>query len=160
MGGRGEPARSSPFPPRPELRTRVSLLCERTLVESEAGTFERNFTDFDLRENRQDGDNCDMLDLSSPLRRIRSVGGDVVSVNPPRVPGPYPSRDADCESAVERDFLREIVNAATPFVDLDSVLMAIADDAMRAGWSEQELTEAVQRLAVRHRLKIGQRTVG
>ena len=76
-----------------------------------------------------------------------------MSINSPRYPGPYLQRATDCELAIERDFLRAIVNLTTPYVDLDRVLSDIADDATRAGWSEEEITDAVLRLAVRHRMK-------
>ena len=75
-----------------------------------------------------------------------------MSINSPRLPGPYEHRSADCESAIERDFLRETVNATTPYVDLDRVLSAIAGDATKAGWSEAELTDAVIRLARRYNM--------
>lgn len=73
-----------------------------------------------------------------------------MSINSPRIPGPYPHRAADCESAIERDFLRETVNWATPYIDLDRVLAAVAEDATKAGWSEAELTDAVINLARRY----------
>jgi hypothetical protein len=76
-----------------------------------------------------------------------------MSINPPRISGPYLERATDCEFAIERDFLRETVNATTHFLDLDRVLTEIAEDAMRVGWSEQELTDAVLRLAVRYHMK-------
>lgn len=76
-----------------------------------------------------------------------------MSINSPKLPGPYPLRSQDCERATERDFLRETVNSTTPYVDLDRVLSAIADDATKAGWSEAELTEAVIRLANRYKMK-------
>lgn len=76
-----------------------------------------------------------------------------MSINPPLIPGPYSDRASDCEAAIERDFLRETVNSTTPFVDLDRVLTEIAADATRAGWSEQELTDAVLRLAIRYQMK-------
>jgi hypothetical protein len=68
------------------------------------------------------------------------------------MPGPYPQRDADCERAIERDFLRETVNWTTPYLDLDRVLSAVAEEATKAGWSEAELTDAVIRLAKRYRM--------
>ena len=74
-----------------------------------------------------------------------------MSINSPRYPGPYEFRQQDCQSAIERDFLREMVNSTTPYVDLNRVLTEIAEDATRAGWSEEELTEAVLVLAKRHR---------
>jgi len=73
-----------------------------------------------------------------------------MSINSPRFSGQYGGRGVDCEYAIERDFLRETVNATTPYVDLDRVLTAIAEDATRAGWSERELTDAVIRLATRY----------
>ena len=81
-----------------------------------------------------------------------------MSMNAPRFPGPYAQRAADCEAAIERDFLRETVNWTTPYLDLDRVLSAIADDATRAGWSEAELTDAVIRLAQRYRMDTAART--
>lgn len=75
-----------------------------------------------------------------------------MSVNSPRFPGQYAQRAADCESAIERDFLRELVNAGTSFIDIDRVLAAIAEDATRAGWSEEDLTEAVLSLANRYHM--------
>ena len=75
-----------------------------------------------------------------------------MSINPPRYPGPYSHRAADCELAIERDFLREMVNRTTPYVDLDRVLMEIAEEATKAGWSEAELTDAVLNLAKRHKM--------
>ena len=80
-----------------------------------------------------------------------------MSINSPRMPGPYPHRAEDCEHAIERDFLRSIVNVTTPFQDLDRVLADIADDAARAGWSEEEFTDAVIRLARKHHLNPRQR---
>jgi hypothetical protein len=73
-------------------------------------------------------------------------------VNPPRLPGAYPQRAHDCEMAIERGFLREVVETSAPFLDLDAILTAIAADATKAGWSEEELTEAVKTLAQRHSL--------
>ena len=75
-----------------------------------------------------------------------------MSINSPRHPGPYEGRSQDCQSAIERDFLREMVNSTTPYVDLDRVLTEIADEATAAGWSEQELTDAVLALAQRHKM--------
>jgi hypothetical protein len=73
-----------------------------------------------------------------------------MSINSPRYPGPYSLRQQDCQSAIERDFLREMVNSTTPYVDLDRVLTEIAEEATTAGWSEEELTDAVLALAMRH----------
>jgi hypothetical protein len=75
-----------------------------------------------------------------------------MSMNSPRYPGAYSQRATDCELAIERDFLREAIEARTPFIDLDAMLTALADDAVRAGWSEEELTEAVIALAKRHKM--------
>jgi hypothetical protein len=75
-----------------------------------------------------------------------------MSINSPRYPGPYTKRQEDCEHAIERDFLREAVETRTPYLDLDSILAAIAEDAARAGWSEQDLTDAVLALAKRHKM--------
>jgi hypothetical protein len=76
-----------------------------------------------------------------------------MSVNSPRFPGPYPQRAADCESAIERDFFRELVNANAAYVDVDRILAALADDATRAGWWEEDLTSAVYALARRHNIR-------
>ncbi|UVC12395.1 hypothetical protein IHQ71_30805 (plasmid) [Rhizobium sp. TH2] len=76
-----------------------------------------------------------------------------MSINSPRHPGPYINRALDCMAAIERDFLRETVNSTTPYVNLDRVLTEIAEDATRAGWSEQELTDAVLKLALRYNMK-------
>jgi hypothetical protein len=73
-------------------------------------------------------------------------------INPPRYPGPYSHRATDCELAIERDFLREMVNRTTPYVDLDRVLSEIAEEATKAGWTEADLTDAVLNLAKRHKL--------
>ncbi|CAN7155298.1 hypothetical protein [Rhizobium sp. LjRoot254] len=78
-----------------------------------------------------------------------------MSINSPRYPGSYSQRATDCELAIERDFLREVVDAHTPFIDLDAILIAIADDALKAGWSEDELTEAAIVLAKRHKMNNG-----
>jgi hypothetical protein len=43
-----------------------------------------------------------------------------------------------------------MVNSTTPYVDLDRVLTEIAEEATTAGWSEEELTDAVLALAKRH----------
>lgn len=75
-----------------------------------------------------------------------------MSINPPRYPGPYALRQHDCQAAIERDFLREMVNRTTPYVDLDRVLSEIAEEATAAGWSEEELTDAVLALANRHQM--------
>ena len=83
-----------------------------------------------------------------------------MSMNAPRLPGSYSQRAADCEAAIERDFLRETVNASTPYVDLDRVLSAIAEDATGAGWSEAEVTDAVIRLAKRYRMAPGTKAWG
>lgn len=80
-----------------------------------------------------------------------------MSINAPRYPGPYAQRKADCEGAIERDFLREIIKLSTPYVDLDRVLTCVAEPATKAGWTEEELTDAVIRLAARHGMKGGQR---
>lgn len=80
-----------------------------------------------------------------------------MSINSPRVPGSYALRSADCESAIERDFLRETVNATTPYVDLDRVLSGVAEDATKAGWSEAEFTDAVIRLAQRYQMRASRR---
>jgi hypothetical protein len=42
-----------------------------------------------------------------------------MSSNPTRVPGAYLGRAADSELRFERDFLREIVNVSTPYVELE-----------------------------------------
>lgn len=76
-----------------------------------------------------------------------------MSINPPRYPGPYTQRASDCELAIERDFLREMINRTTPYVDLDRVLTEIAEEATKAGWSEAELTDAVIGLATRYNMK-------
>jgi hypothetical protein len=75
-----------------------------------------------------------------------------MSINSPQYPGQYSRRATDCELAIERDFFKVLVEARTSFVDLDAILMTIADDAIRAGWSEKDLTEAVLALSKRHRL--------
>ena len=75
-----------------------------------------------------------------------------MSMNRPRMPWPYAERADDCISALERDFLREVVLVGTPFIDMDSILAALADDASKAGWSEEEVTAAVIELTRRHRL--------
>jgi len=80
-----------------------------------------------------------------------------VSINAPRYPGPYAQRKTDCESAIERDFLREVINLPTPYIDLDRVLACVAEPATKAGWTEEELTDAVIRLAARHGMNSGQR---
>lgn len=82
-----------------------------------------------------------------------------MSINSPRRSGQYDGRQEDCERAIERDFLREMVNSTTPYVDLDRVLMAVAEDATRAGWSEHELTDAVISLARRHGMRTAQQRV-
>jgi hypothetical protein len=76
-----------------------------------------------------------------------------MSINPPRFPGPYSQRAIDCELAIKGNFLRETVNAATPCFDLNCVLSEIAGDATRSGWSEQELIDALMRLARRYNIK-------
>jgi hypothetical protein len=75
-----------------------------------------------------------------------------MSINAPRQPGWYEKRQLDCEHALERDFLREMVNVTTPYVDLDRVLNAMAEEATKAGWTERELTDAVLSLAKRHKV--------
>ena len=75
-----------------------------------------------------------------------------MSINSPRYPRPYTQRATDCELAIERDFLRKVVEAHTPFIDLDAILTALADDALKVGWSEEDPTDAVLRLAKRHKM--------
>ena len=75
-----------------------------------------------------------------------------MSMNSPRYPWPYPQRSYDCEQAIERDFLKHAIEAGTAYLDLDVLLSAIADDATRAGWSEEDLTEAAIALAKRHKM--------
>lgn len=75
-----------------------------------------------------------------------------MSMNSPRIPGPYSQRASDCEHAIERDFLKHAVEAKTPYLDLDAILSSIAEDATHAGWSEEELTAAVLALAKRHKM--------
>ena len=84
----------------------------------------------------------------APSRRVASL-----SISAPRQPGSYAQRARDCEQAIEPIFLRETVNSTSPYVDLDRVLVALSADAIRAGWSEAELTDAIIRLAARHRLR-------
>lgn len=78
-----------------------------------------------------------------------------MSINSPRIPGPYLHRLEDCVSAIERDFLRAMINVTTPYVDLDRVLSEIAEDAARAGWTEEDVTDAVLVLARRHNMQKG-----
>lgn len=73
----------------------------------------------------------------------------------PRQAKAYADRALDCEQAVEAAFLAEVQNAGTAFIDLDHVLSGIAEEATRAGWSEQEITDAVIQLARRHSLQSG-----
>lgn len=80
-----------------------------------------------------------------------------MSINAPRYPGPYAQRKADCESAIERDFLREVITLSTPYIDLDRILASVAEPATLAGWTEEELTDAVIRLAARHGMERSQR---
>jgi hypothetical protein len=79
-----------------------------------------------------------------------------MSINSPRFPGHYPQSVVDCEHAIDREFFREVVNAGTPYIDLDRILAGIAGEATAAGWAEQELTDAVLELARRHALDIRQ----
>jgi hypothetical protein len=83
-----------------------------------------------------------------------------MSINSPRYPRAYNERATDCELAIERDFLRKVVEAHTPFIDLDAILAALADDALKAGWSEEDLTEAVLKLSRRHNMTKAQRPPG
>ena len=75
-----------------------------------------------------------------------------VSMNSPRYPGPYSQRAADCEQAIEREFLKVAIESGTSYLDLDSILSELADDATRAGWTEEDLTHAVLALARRHKM--------
>jgi hypothetical protein len=93
-----------------------------------------------------------MIDCEQACAKMKLVRTRVMSMNSPRYPGPYSQRATDCELAIERDFLREALEAHTPFIDLDAILAALADDAMRAGWSEEDLTDAVIALAKRHKM--------
>jgi hypothetical protein len=76
-----------------------------------------------------------------------------MSINPPRNPGAYTERNKDCQSAIERHFLYATVNSSNPYVDLARVLTEISDEGTTAGWSEEELTEAILNLAKRHDMK-------
>lgn len=77
-----------------------------------------------------------------------------MSINSPRFPRHYPDRAADCEHAIEREFFAHVVSSGTAYIDLDRVLAAIAEEATGAGWSEQELTDAVLALARRHAMQV------
>lgn len=56
-----------------------------------------------------------------------------MAITPPRHIGPYKRRQEDCQLAIERHFLREMVNRTTPYVDLDRVLTEISEEAAKAG---------------------------
>lgn len=47
--------------------------------------------------------------------------------------GPYPQPCSDCESAIELDFLREIVNFPAAYVGLDRDAAGGAEDAGEVG---------------------------
>ena len=81
-----------------------------------------------------------------------------MSINSPLMPGSYSHRSADCENAVERDFFRIVGHAGTAFIDIDHVLAELAEDATRAGWSEEELTDAVHALARRYGIQKAAKT--
>jgi hypothetical protein len=92
--------------------------------------------------------------------RVSSAGAQRVpvssserSITSPRFPGSYAQRASDCEQAIAEVFLRETANSTTPFVDLERVVSALGGDAKRAGWSEAEVTDAVIRLARRHKMR-------
>lgn len=90
------------------------------------------------------------------MRSYAGNGGPAMSINSPRFPRNYPQRLVDCERAIERQFLREVVSAGTPYIDLDRILAGTADEATSAGWSEHELTKAVLELARRYTLSTRQ----
>lgn len=73
-----------------------------------------------------------------------------MSMNSPLMPGAYSRRAEDCLHAVERDFFRIVGSAATAYIDVDRILGLLAEDATRAGWTEEEVTTAVHELARRH----------
>lgn len=75
----------------------------------------------------------------------------MVSMNSPRFPGHYLQRASDCDQAIEGDFLKVVLESETTFLDLDHLISALADDATRAGWNEQDLTDAVLALAKRYK---------
>jgi hypothetical protein len=77
----------------------------------------------------------------------------LMSINSPLMPGPYSHRAVDCERAIERDFFRVIQDSSTAYLDADRILMLLAEDATNAGWSEEELTAAVQALAAQHNMQ-------
>jgi hypothetical protein len=53
-------------------------------------------------------------------------------------------------------FLREVITLSTPYIDLDRILANVAEPATLAGWTEEELTDAVIRLAARHGMERSQ----
>ena len=73
-----------------------------------------------------------------------------MSINSPRHPWSSLRRAEDCTRAIERAFFREVVNIGGSYIDLDRILAGIADEGTKAGWSEQELTDAVLTLARQH----------
>lgn len=79
--------------------------------------------------------------------------GQLEMIAPPRMPGDYARRGRDCEQAIERLFLAETVNSTSPYVDLERALATVIQAGRRAGWSEEELTDAALRLAGRHGLR-------
>lgn len=67
-------------------------------------------------------------------------------IRPPRSSGNYPDRDLDCQDAIEHDFLAEVRAADTAFIDLAKIRSAIAAYALPAGWSDDELDNALSEL--------------
>jgi hypothetical protein len=78
----------------------------------------------------------------------------VVMIRPPRSIGPYADRDLDCQEAIEEHFLAEVRAAGTAFLDLARIRAAISEDAIQAGWTKEDLDEALPELARCYALKV------
>jgi hypothetical protein len=131
-------------------------LVERAIESMGRGySFKRRMRPAALLGSRRSGSDMELRFWHlTCLMRFRNIYKEApMSINPPRDPGSYLERDEDCQSAIERHFLYATVNSSRPYVDLARVLTEITDEATAAGWSEEELTDAVSILAQRHNMK-------
>ena len=81
-----------------------------------------------------------------------------MSIRPPRMSGDYIDRDMDCQEAIEQQFLEQVRAAKTAYLDLAKIKTAIASDALEAGWTKEDLDDALLELARCYALKITPRT--
>lgn len=73
-----------------------------------------------------------------------------MEIESPRQFGFYAERAGDCEDALAPAFDEFVANGKLQFFDLKRILDAIKPNAVAAGWSCNEIIEAIHGLALDH----------